>query len=188
MFAYCNNNPVTRFDPTGYDYGYSARKMINYSEVTHTYGGLYVAHPGWADYLERHNNDTSWEHSFLDVGQPTFFSITNEGIEALSSDISLYTGTYYLSKDKDRAFYVSTGALGTYAGAHLEKGLGVEAGVSAVSLGYDGRFIDFNVDFLSLGATYMYNNGKFKGGISSGYIGFGVAVDIPELIRLIWGR
>ena len=39
MFAYCGNNPVTRFDYTGHVYN-GIYAQFNYAEYEHTYGGL----------------------------------------------------------------------------------------------------------------------------------------------------
>ena len=56
-----------------------------------------------------------------------------------------------------------------------------------LEVGYDGRIIDVSVSALTVGATYLLKDGKFKWGFNYGWIGVSVSVDFIEIGKIVIG-
>lgn len=63
----------------------------------------------------------------------------------------------------------------------------MDIGTNVLEIGYDGRIIDANVEFLTAGITFMYKDGTFEFGIDAGWFEYSVTIDIDEIIKVIFG-
>ena len=55
-------------------------------------------------------------------------------------------------------------------------------------LGYDGRFIDVQVDFLTAKFFFKYEDGKLKIDPGFGLVDFGISIDIAAIIEYLKGN
>ena len=188
MFNYCLNNPATFMDITGY----IPRK--NTVIINDGAGGDIgpIGIMSSDDYHKLHEmnmraNEVHTAGKWVDTDWPSFMTVTEEGVEVTSWSMSVWSGTIYFDEEEERSVYISVGNIGAYLGAHVNNGIGAEASVGLITVGYTGKIVGVSADLLSLGANYMYKDGTLATRTSSGYWGGGVAVDIPALIKMILG-
>ena len=67
-----------------------------------------------------------------------------------------------------------------------KEGIGIAAGASVLEIGYESRYIDVNIEVLTIGITYMYKDGKFELGHGSGWFGWSFSIDLVELYKLLY--
>ena len=65
--------------------------------------------------------------------------------------------------------------------------IGFDASVSVIEIGYDGKIIDASVSGLSIGATCLLKNGKFKLECGYGWWGWSISIDFIELFKWLFG-
>lgn len=56
-----------------------------------------------------------------------------------------------------------------------------------IEIGYDGRIIAASVSGLTIGATYLLKDGKFKLEYGYGWWGWSVSIDFIELFKWLFG-
>jgi RHS repeat-associated protein len=126
--------------------------------------------------------DAHWENDFWVTDWPDFLVLSRDGFEAISWGLSIYSGTLYFDENEQHSLYVSAGNIGIFAGFVFPKDktkdnktrIGFDASASVLEVGYDGRIIDVSVSALTVGATYLLKDGKFKWGFNYGWIGVSV--------------
>ena len=95
----------------------------------------------------------------------------------------------YFDNNKEHSIYNGSLNLSLYAGFNFEKKkYGIELGGSVGRLGYDGKFIDVQVDFLTAKFFFIYEKGNLKIDPGFGWIDFGISMDIPAIIKYLEGK
>ena len=117
-------------------------------------------------------------------GLPYIFSLTHEGLEIFSWGITGYQLSLSFNSKENYLINLNVGNIQTYFGFNIQKGVGFDLNTSVASIEYDGEYFDASVDFLTIGITYMYKDGKVKLGAGVGLIGWSFTVNIIELIEL----
>ena len=187
MFTYCLNNPVAYSDSRGTDAKVCIAADGTIDEIPwwdHSPGG-----GGYVRYYGSYSGASQmhWENSWVDTDKPTFLSLTNEGLELASWDLSIYGGSLFFDETQEQSVYVSAGNLGVYAGAHYENGIGFSGGGSVISLGYDGVFLDCSIEFITAEAACMYKDGKLSNKFGLGFIGVGWSIDFAAIYSYWFG-
>ncbi len=126
---------------------------------------------------------------FNRILEPGFLSITNEGIDLISFQYNFFVIGAYLDQEKETFVYRSDVNISLYAGANWEKHkYGVTIGGSLGKIGYDGRFVDITIDFITAKFFASFEDGKLKIDPGFGWIDFGISIDLSEIIRLLRGE
>jgi hypothetical protein len=95
----------------------------------------------------------------------------------------------YFDNAETRSLYNRIFKVLGFVGYNIEKDkYGVELGGSVGILGYDGRFIDVQVDFLTIKFFFIYEDGKLKIDPGFGLIDFGISIDIAAIIDYLKGK
>ena len=158
LYAYANNNPIGRAKSSVF-----ANVGMISSLETNTILSTFK--------LPVVNYDaSSRKEKWLDTDWPTFLSLSNDGFEVVNWSLSIYKGSLYFDHYENRSLYIAGGNISTY-----------------LEIGYDGRIIDANVEFLTIGVTLMYEDGTFEFGVGAGLVGYSVTIDIDEIIKIIFG-
>ena len=181
LYSSCGNNPVLTFNSI----------IINRSFTSYYINDIYIEKKVQKEqYINLSNNyfKPHWKNKWLDVGTPGFLVIDNEGFQLINIGLSIYKGSFYFDNNENHSLNISLGNAGAYAGINYKKGIGVSASANVVSVGYDGRILDVSFELLSVGATYMYKDGRFKFGYGAGWYGFTVSLDFIELYKIIFGE
>ena len=133
--------------------------------------------------------DLHWKNKWVDTDWPTFLSLSNDGFEIVSWGLSIYKRSLYFDHYEKHSLYIAGGNIDIYAGFSFEKKkYGVELGGSVGRLGYDGRFIDVQVDFLTAKFFFIYEDGKLKIDPGFGWVDFGISIDIGAIIEYLKGN
>ena len=188
MYAYANNNSIGR---TGFiaktnDVNQNSFKTINLISRFTISSSLPSTSTVSGNYWNPH-----WENNWFDTDWPDFFVLSKEGFKFVDWSLSLYKGSLYFDNNENHSAYVSLGNLAIYAGFVFPQNedtktrLGFDASASILEVGYDGRIIDVSVSFFTVGATYLYKDGKFEMGAGAGWFGFSISVDVIELIEIL---
>ena len=188
MFVYCLNNFINLEDTSGH----LPRKNTVFvcDGAGGDIGPLGIISSDYYHELHDKNMQANEVHAtgqWFDTDWPSFMTATEEGFEEVSWGLSVWRGVIYFDEEEKSSVYISIGNINTYLGAHVKNGIGAEAGVGLLTVGYTGKIIDVSVDLLSLGANYMYKDGALVADASAGYYGFGIAVDVVTLIKTILG-
>ena len=184
LYAYCDNNPVSKLKSLD-SINFQLNFQPNTIKLIRTTPRPSVSLP--ANSNVNNSWDPHWENNWLDTDWPAFFDLTDEGFEVVNWGLSLYKGSLHFDSYENHSLYVSVGNVGVYAGLNYKKGIGFDAGASAIQIGYDGRIIDADVEFFTVGITYMYKDGAFEFGYGAGWYGWSVGIDIVELCKLLFG-
>ena len=190
LYCYANNNPVgsaksSSITNVGTLSGFSTNMMIPSINIPNV-----SLKTGNDNYWNPH-----WENKWFDTDWPTFLSLSNDGFEVVNWGLSIYKGSLYFDNNENHSLYVSQGNIGVFAGLVFPKDsskdnkvrLGFDASANVIEIGYDGRIIDASVSGLSIGATYLLKNGKFKLEHGYGLWGWSVSIDFVELFKLLFG-
>ncbi|MBO5285851.1 MAG: hypothetical protein J6B16_03025 [Clostridia bacterium] len=129
-----------------------------------------------------------WESNWFVVTKPEFFKLSKEGFVIVSLGLSIYKGNLYFDEAETNSLYFSAGNIGVYAGINYKKGIGIEANASVLSIGYDGRFIGVQVDFLTAKFFFTYKNGELKIDPGFGLVDFGISINIVAIIDYLKGN
>lgn len=130
-----------------------------------------------------------WENKWFDTDYPDIFVISNSAVELINWGLTVYKGSLYFDNNKQYSIYNGSLNISTYAGLNFEKNkYGVELGGSVGRIGYDGKFIDVQVDFLTAKFFFIYENGKLKIDPGFGWVDFGISVDIAAIIEYLKGN
>ena len=117
------------------------------------------------------------------------FVVSNSAIELINWGLTIYKGSLYFDNDERHSIYNASLNLSVYAGFNFEKNkYGVELGGSVGRLGYDGRFIDVQVDFLTAKFFFIYEDGKIKIDPGFGWVDFRISIDIAAIIEYLKGN
>ena len=177
LYAYCYSNPLSHG---------SANNAYTPITIPNIAQGKKVANRNNTDIIENHLRP-HWKNKFLDTGTPGFLVLDNEGFQLINVGLSLYKGSFFFDNNENHSIYVALGNAGAYAGINYKKGIGLSASANVLSVGYDGRVLDFSFELLTVGATYMYKDGKLGFGYGAGWYGFTVSIDFIELYNIIFG-
>ena len=139
---------------------------------------------GSSNYLNPH-----WENKWVDTDWPGVFVVSNSAVEFINWGLTIYKGSLYFDNDEQHSIYNASLNLSVYAGFNFKKKkYGVELGGSVGRLGYDGRFIDVQVDFLTAKFFFTYEDGKLKIDPGFGWVDFGISIDIAAIIEYLKGN
>ena len=128
-----------------------------------------------------------WEWEWFATNGPSFGKVTNEGIVIVDGSVSIFKATFAFDENKERSIYYSIGNLEDYLGAHYDKGIGLNMGVSVAAIGFDGKYIDAEVSMLTFGGGVIFQDGKIKVNLAPGWIGFTLSVDIKNIMEQLFG-
>ena len=184
LYAYCDNNPVSKLKSLG-SINFQLNFQPNTTKLIRTTPRPSVPLP--ANSNVNNSWDPHWENNWLDTDRPAFFNLTKEGFEVVNWGLSLYKGSLHFDSHENHALYVAAGNAGIYAGLDYQKGIGIDAGVSVLRIGYDGRVVDAYIEGLTAGVAFIYKDGAFEFGYGAGWYGWSVGIDIVELWNLLFG-
>ena len=178
LYSYANNNPILDSKFIGGLHIVST----NGSKITNFVLNYNIKIPNGSA-----KNKNYWDpHAkgkWFDTDWPEFFNFTHDKIEFVNWNFSLYKGSLYLDHNENHSLYIAGGNISTYLGIGSD-GVGLDVGANVLEIGYDGRIIDANVEFLTVGLTLMYKDGIFEFGIGAGWVGYSVTIDIDEILKL----
>ena len=133
--------------------------------------------------------DVHWENKWLDTGWPGLLVASKSTFELISWGLTVYKGSLFFDHNEQHSVYNGSLNICIYVGANFEKmKFGVELGGSVGRLGYDGKFIDIQVDFLTAKFFCIYENGRIKIDPGFGFVDFGISVDIVAVIKYLTGN
>lgn len=188
LYVYANNNPIGRAKSLGITNAgtLSAFNTTMVIPTLKTPNSKTVNGNYW---------DPHWENKWFDTDWPTFLSLSNDGFEVVNWGLSIYKGSLYFDNNENHSLYVSLGNISVFAGIVFPKDsskdnkarFGFDASANVIEIGYDGRIIDASVSGLSIGATYLLKDGKFKLEYGYGWWGWSVSIDFIELFKWLFG-
>ena len=190
LYAYANNNPIVGAKSQNIA-NVEVLSGLNTNTMLSTFKLPVVnSNAANSNYLAPHTKG-----KWFDTDWPTFFSLSNDGFELVSCGLSVYKGSYYFDNQENHSIYFSLGNISLFAGFVFPKDsskdnktrLGFDSSANVIEIGYDGRIIDASVSGLSIGATYLFKNGKFKLEYGYGLWGWSVSIDFVELFKLLFG-
>ena len=80
------------------------------------------------------------EGKWFDADRPTLLVLSQEGIELINWNLSIYKGSLYFDHNENYSLYISMGNVNAYVGINYEKGIGLDVGTNVLEIGYDGKF------------------------------------------------
>ena len=175
LYAFANNNPIGSAN-VGMLSGFSAITMLPSYKLPITNPNV-----GSRNYWYPH---VKGKWFVTDV--PEFFNFTHDKIEFVNWSFSVYKCSLYFDHNENHSLYIAGGNISTYLGIGSE-GVGLDLGANVLEIGYDGRIIDANVEFLTIGLSFMYKDGTFELGVGAGWFGYSVKIDIDEIIKIFFG-
>ena len=175
LYAYANNNPIGSAN-VGMLSGFSAITMLPSNKLPLTNPNV-ESRNYWFPHVKG-----KW--FVTDV--PEFFNFTHDKIEFVNWSFSVYKCSLYFDYKENHSLYIAGGNISTYLGFGSE-GVGLDLGANVLEIGYDGRIIDANVEFLTIGLTFMYKEGTFELGVGAGWFGYSLKIDIDEIIKIFFG-
>ena len=190
LYAYANNNPIGRVK-SSYIANVGMLSGLDMNTMLLTFKLPVVnSNAGSSNYWNPH-----WENKLVDTDWPTFLSLSDDGIEAVDWSLSIYKGSLFFDNQENHSLYVSLGNISIFAGIVLPKDsskdnktrFGFDASASVIEIGYDGRIIDASVSGLTIGATYLLKDGKFKLEYGYGWWGWSVSIDFIEVFKWLFG-
>ena len=154
LYAYCFNNPVMNYDPSGHE----PLTILMIVLLSSLIGVTILA-------VDSPNAEITGP-SFDD---PTFFSASEKGFNIISGGGNLGKKTWYLDDNKNSSFY--------FQGFSGELSLGIPYDISSVKdllganlylfkFGYDGKYLDigiplgFDPEFVSIDFSQIYKDIK----------------------------
>ena len=175
-FAYCSNNPIKYSDPSGY------------FAKDHKMTALAPGTPGADDRIYLTGTNTShWVNDFLETDFPEIFKTTREGIVFWGWDLTTYKGSFYFDKSECQSLYIDVGNVVTYAGLNIEDGIGASAKANAISIGYDGIFIDVSIAFFTVSAEAIVSQDEASVSLGCGVVGCpDISVNYREMIEYLF--
>ena len=184
LYAYANNNPTCKakllsFTNVGTLCGFTTNILIPSLNIPNI-----TSKAGNDNYWNPH-----WKNKWFDTDWPGLFVVSNSAVELINWGLTIYKGSLYFDNDEQHSIYNASLNLSVYAGFNFEKNkYGVELGGSVGRLGYDGRFIDVQVDFLTAKFFFIYEDGKLKIDPGFGWVDFGISIDIAAIIEYLKGN
>ena len=184
LYAYANNNPTGKakllsFTNVGTLCGFTTNILIPSLNIPNI-----TSKAGNDNYWNPH-----WKNKWFDTDWPGLFVVSNSAVELINWGLTIYKGSLYFDNDEQHSIYNASLNLSVYAGFNFEKNkYGVELGGSVGRLGYDGRFIDVQVDFLTAKFFFIYEDGKLKIDPGFGWVDFGISIDIAAIIEYLKGN
>ena len=125
-----------------------------------------------------------WENEWFDTDWPGILVVSNSTFELINWGLTGYKGSLFFDNNEQHSIYNGSLNISLYAGVNLkEKKYGAEIGGSVGRLGYDGKFIDIQVDFLTAKFFCIYDKGKFKFDYGLNWFDVGMSIDIAAIIE-----
>ena len=184
LYCYASNDPIGRVKSSnianiGMLPGLDMNIMLSTFKLP-----VVNSNAGSSNYWNPH-----WENKWLDTDWPGLFVVSNSAVELINWGLTVYKGSLYFDNGEQHSIYNASLNLSVYAGLNFEKNkYGVELGGSVGRLGYDGRFIDVQVDFLTAKFFFIYEDGKLKIDPGFGWVDFGISIDIAAIIEYLKGN
>ena len=181
LYSYTNNNPIGKaklssITNVGTLSDFGTTMMIPTSKIP-----IVNSNVGNSNYWDPHVKG-----KWFDTDVPEFFNFKHDKIEFVNWSFSIYKGGLYFDHNENHSLYIAGGNISTYLGIGSD-GVGLDLGANVLEIGYDGRIIDANVEFLTADLTFMYKDGTFEFGVGAGWFGYSVTIDIDEIIKIIFG-
>ena len=184
LYSYANNNSIGRVKSSNVaNVGMLSGLGMNTMLSTYKLPAVDF-NTGSSNYWNLH-----WVNKLVDTDWPGLFVVSNSAVELINWGLTVYKGSLYCDNDEQHSIYNASLNLSVYAGFNFEKNkYGVELGGSVGRLGYDGRFIDVQVDFLTAKFFFIYGDGKLKIDLGFGWVDFGISIDIVAIIEYLKGN
>ena len=189
-YTYANNNPISKT---------KLSSITNIGTLSGISTNIMIPSINILNVSSKTGNDNYWnphvKGKWFDTDWPTFLSLSNDGFEAINWSLSIYKGSLFFDNQENHSLYVSLGNISIFAGLVFPKDssednktrFGFDASASVIEIGYDGRIIDASVSGLTIGATYLFKDGKFKLEYGYGWWGWSVSIDFIELFKWLFG-
>lgn len=103
--------------------------------------------------------------------------------------LSTYEGSLYFDEAENHSIYIGVVNVSAFAGYNVEKDkYGLVADANALSIGYDGRYIDAGISVAGVGFIIGWEDEKFRFKIDPpGWFGFDIAIDFGQILKDIFG-